>query len=134
MQRTRRRDTGAELAVRRELHARGLRYFVDRVALTGRRGRPDIVFPTQRLAVFIDGCFWHSCPVHGTSSKTNAEWWRVKLEANRARDRVADADLEQAGWQVLRFWEHEDPQHVADTVETAVRSARSKPVHVTTTV
>jgi DNA mismatch endonuclease (patch repair protein) len=79
------------------------------------------------LAVFVDGCFWHSCPVHATSSKTNEEWWRAKLQANQVRDRAADADLEQAGWRVLRFWEHENPQQVADTVETTVRSARRNP-------
>jgi DNA mismatch endonuclease (patch repair protein) len=134
MQGTRRRDTGAELTIRRELHARGLRYFVDRAALAESRRRPDIVFPAQRLAVFVDGCFWHSCPVHGTAPKANGEWWRAKLEANRARDRSADAELEQAGWRVLRFWEHEDPQRVADVVEMAVRPPGSKPRRVTTDV
>jgi DNA mismatch endonuclease (patch repair protein) len=119
----RRRDTAAELATRRELHARGLRYFVDRAALPGSRRRPDIVFPTQHLAVFIDGCFWHSCPVHRTSPKANGEWWDVKLQANRDRDRATDDELNAAGWTVLRFWEHENPRNVADRVERVVRAA-----------
>ena len=122
MQRTGRRDTAAERAVRSELHRRGLRYFVDRRVVPGTRRRVDIVFPRLEIAVFVDGCFWHSCPVHGTVPKANRAWWVAKLAANEARDRATDAQLEQARWTVLRFWEHEDPAVVADTIEAAVRS------------
>lgn len=122
MARVRNRDTAAELAVRRELHRRGRRYFVQRAVLPGRR-RADIVFPRARVAVFVDGCFWHSCPEHATSPKTNAEWWAEKLARNAARDRRTDADLRAAGWRVVRVWEHESASDAADSVEAAVRDA-----------
>jgi len=125
MQRTGRRDTAAERAVRGELHRRGLRYFVDRSVDPGTRRRVDIVFPRRRVAVFVDGCFWHSCPVHRTTPKANREWWVAKLAANEARDRATDKALRQVGWIVLRFWEHENPVAVADVVETAVRGSAS---------
>ena len=122
MSRVRRRDTGAELAIRRELWSRGLRYRVD-MAIPGiGRGRPDITFPRARVVVFVDGCFWHCCPDHGTFPKTNREWWRVKLQKNVRRDRAADDALKQAGWEVIRIWEHEDPAVGASRVEAVVRS------------
>nr|WP_034654163.1 very short patch repair endonuclease [Cellulosimicrobium sp. MM] len=124
MAQVRNRDTAAELAVRRELHRRGLRYFVQRAVLPGRR-RADIVFPRARVAVFVDGCFWHSCPQHATSPKTNAAWWADKLARNVSRDRQTDADLRAAGWQVVRLWEHESASDAADAVEAAVREAIS---------
>jgi DNA mismatch endonuclease (patch repair protein) len=124
MQRTGRRDTAAELAVRSELHRRGLRYFVDRRVVAGTRRRVDIVFPRRSVAVLVDGCFWHSCPIHRTVPKANRDWWVAKLAANEARDRATDAQLEAAGWTVLRFWEHEDPVLVADAIEKTVRSRR----------
>lgn len=122
MQRTGRRDTAPERAVRAELHRRGLRYFVDRQVIDGTRRRVDIVFPRRKVAGFVDGCFWHSCPIHRTIPKTNRDWWMAKLARNEARDRATDAQLEGAGWTVLRFWEHEDPTAVADSIEAAVRS------------
>jgi len=125
MQRTGRRDTAAELAVRRELHRRGLRYFVDRSVVPGPRRRVDIVFPRRRVAVFVDGCFWHSCPAHRTTPKVNREWWVTKLAANESRDRATDESLTQAGWTVLRFWEHQDSVAVADVVESTVRGSDS---------
>lgn len=113
-----RRDTTTELAVRRLLHARGLRYRVDYPPLTDqRRRRADIVFTRARIAVFIDGCFWHGCPEHATSPKRNVEYWGPKLAANRARDLDTNTRLEAAGWTVLRFWEHEDSRAVADLIE-----------------
>lgn len=121
--RTRGRDTRPELALRRELHHRGLRYFVDRAPLVGLRRRADVVFPRQRLAVYVDGCFFHGCPRHGTWPKHNAEFWRDKIETNRARDRDTDARLAAAGWSVIRIWEHEDPAAAADRVEQALRAA-----------
>jgi DNA mismatch endonuclease (patch repair protein) len=117
-----RRDTGPERAVRSELHRRGLRYRVDRALLPGLRTRADLVFVSARVAVFVDGCFWHGCPEHRTWPQANAEWWRRKLEGNVERDRRIDAALEQAGWVVVRVWEHEPADAAADRIERAVRS------------
>lgn len=123
MSRQRRRDTAAEIALRRILHARGLRYRVD-AALPGLpRRRADLVFPRQKLAVFVDGCFWHGCPVHGTAPKSNADWWAAKLARNVERDRETDAHLARAKWHVIRIWEHENPSCAADRVEAIVRPA-----------
>ncbi len=118
--RQRPRDTAPELALRRLLHARGLRYRVDVAPLPGLRRRADVVFSRARVAVFVDGCFWHRCPQHGTSPKNNADWWRSKLEHNVQRDRHTDQALRQAGWQVLRVWEHEEPQLAARRVQAAL--------------
>lgn len=111
-----RRDTAPELAVRRLLHAAGYRYRVAFPVPGQRRRTIDIAFPGERLAIFIDGCFWHGCPAHGTSPRSNGEWWQQKLSANRARDRSTEALLAAIGWSFLRFWEHEEPAVVADSV------------------
>ena len=103
----RRTDTGPELRLRRALHGLGLRYRVDHPPLPGLRRRADIVFSKRQLAVFVDGCFWHCCPDHGSRPKTNAAWWAAKLDGNVARDRETDERLRAAGWTVLRVWEHE---------------------------
>lgn len=124
MERQGRRDTAAELAVRRAVHARGLRYRVDRSPLKGLRSRADLVFGPTKVAVYVDGCFWHGCPAHATEPKNNAEWWREKLSANKERDLRANESLTAAGWLVLRFWEHEDPDAVADQIERAVLERR----------
>lgn len=121
MARTRRRDTSCELAVRRAVHARGLRYRVDQPLPMNRRRRADLWFPRARVAVFIDGCFWHACPIHGTAPAANASWWSEKLAANVVRDRDTDRILARAGWRVVRVWEHEHPDEAADRVEQAVR-------------
>lgn len=108
MQANRRRDTNPELALRRALHAAGYRYRVDlRLDLGGVTARPDIVFTKRKLAVFVDGCFWHSCPEHGRVPTTNFEYWKPKLASNQARDRRDEFALRDAGWQVVRIWEHE---------------------------
>ncbi len=121
MSRARRRDTAPEVAVRREAHRRGLRYRVD-MALPGLpRRRADMVFSRRRVAVFIDGCFWHSCPLHATTPSANQEWWVAKLARNEARDRDTDEHLQSLGWRVLRFWEHEDSVAVVDVIERALR-------------
>lgn len=120
MRKQRRRDTAPEVALRRELHRRGARFFVDRAPLPGLRRRADLVFPRKRVAVYVDGCFWHSCPQHATSPKNNAQWWADKLAANVVRDRDTDARLADAGWRVLRIWEHEDPIEAADRVQAAL--------------
>lgn len=119
MRRQSRRDTVPELAVRQLLWRRGLRYRVDYRILDRRRA--DIAFTRAKVAVFIDGCFWHGCQLHGSVPKSNRTWWRAKLEANRARDRDTDRRLAEAGWHVVRFWEHYDPADAADQIEGAVR-------------
>jgi len=112
------RDTGPELAIRRLLHARGLRYRVDMAPWSNKRRRADIVFTRQRLAVFIDGCFWHGCPEHATMPVTNADYWRPKLLKNIERDRETTAMAEAEGWTVIRIWEHTPPEEaVARIVE-----------------
>jgi len=118
------RDTGPELRLRSELHRRGLRFRVHKCPEPGIRVRADIVFGPSRTAVFVDGCFWHACPDHGTLPKANRAWWREKLDANVARDRVADAALSEHGWTVVRVWEHEPPGKAADRIENCVRPIR----------
>ena len=120
MRSTRQKDTPQELALRKVLHAHGLRFRVDYPVL-GRR-RADVAFPRLRIAVFLDGCFWHGCPIHGTAPKTNAAWWKKKLQANGERDRDTTRRLAAEGWLVIRAWEHEDPNDVAADVARAVRS------------
>jgi DNA mismatch endonuclease (patch repair protein) len=122
MRATPRRDTPPELALRRELHRRGLRYRLHQKLLPGLRREVDIAFPRVRVAVFVDGCFWHACPEHGTTPKSNREWWQTKLEANRSRDRDTDKRLRAKGWHVVRIWEHELPMEAADRIESLVRS------------
>ena len=119
MQVTRRRDTPGELALRSALHALGLRYRVD-TTLPQTRRRADIAFGRSRVVVFVDGCFWHGCPEHGTWPKANADWWRAKITANVARDRDTDARLRKGGWGVLRFWAHEDMEVAAKRVAKIV--------------
>lgn len=120
MSRQRIRDTAPEVALRRELHRRGLRYRVE-FPLPIPRRRADIAFPKRRVAIFVDGCFWHGCPVHVTSPKTNGDWWTKKLAANKCRDEDTNARLEAAGWVVVRMWEHEDPRIAAKLISTVVR-------------
>jgi DNA mismatch endonuclease (patch repair protein) len=118
MQRQSRRDTKPEMALRRGLHRLGLRYRVDRAVLPGVRRRADVVFTRARVAVFVDGCFWHGCPTHGTRPKSNAEWWGDKLEANFTRDRDTDTRLAAAGWRVIRLWEHDDMEAAASEIHS----------------
>jgi len=117
------RDTKPELAVRRLLHAHGYRYRVNFRPSAGLRRTADIVFTRRRIAVFIDGCFWHGCPLHGTSPRANAAYWGPKLARNMERDLETTAVLEAQGWLVLRFWEHEPPASVAAAVEATVAGA-----------
>lgn len=122
MSRTHGRDTQPERALRSAVHRRGLRFRVDRRPVEKLRRRADLVFVGARVAVFLDGCFWHACPQHLNWPKNNAAWWRQKLEANRRRDRETDAALRAAGWEVVRVWEHEDAEAAADRVEMIVRA------------
>jgi DNA mismatch endonuclease, patch repair protein len=124
MSRNRKRDTRPERAVRSALHARGLRFRVDhRLVLEELAVRPDIVFTRARLAVFIDGCFWHACPEHGTAPARNVEYWTPKLRRNVERDRRVDRALAAAGWTVLRAWEHEALDSVVHRVLAALDAA-----------
>jgi DNA mismatch endonuclease, patch repair protein len=120
------RDTSPEVAVRSILHRRGLRFRKRHtIKLGGRRWtQPDVVFRRERLAVFIDGCFWHRCPLHGTNPRLNTLYWGPKLDRNVRRDRDTDEQLAQLGWVVLRAWEHEAPANVADRIMAAVSAAR----------
>ncbi|PPK70468.1 very short patch repair endonuclease [Actinokineospora auranticolor] len=122
MSRQRARDTGTEIALRRALHALGLRYRVHRRPVTGVRREADVVFTRAKVAVFVDGCFWHGCPDHATWPKRNADFWRTKIETNRRRDQDTDTRLDDAGWLAVRVWEHEDPAAAALRVHEAVRS------------
>jgi DNA mismatch endonuclease (patch repair protein) len=125
MQAIRSRDTAPELSVRRLLHSRGLRYRVAIAPLAGLRRRADIVFTKQRIAVFIDGCFWHGCAEHGRKSfRHNVDYWPTKIAINMARDLDTTARLAESGWRVLRFWEHEPPAEVASAIAAAVLEER----------
>jgi DNA mismatch endonuclease (patch repair protein) len=113
------------MALRSSLHRRGLRFFVDRAPVAGLRRRADILFPRARVAVYVDGCFFHGCPEHATWPKHNAVFWRDKIEANRARDRDTDARLREAGWEVIRVWEHESAEEAAARIGLQVSARKS---------
>ncbi|WP_024286695.1 very short patch repair endonuclease [Cellulomonas sp. KRMCY2] len=117
----RRRDNEGELAVRRLLYAAGYRYRVAYPVPGHARRTIDIALTRRKVAVFIDGCFWHGCPRHGTRPRSNAEWWSVKLAANQARDQDTTSQLLDAGWSVVRAWEHEDPAVVVRRVLEALQ-------------
>jgi DNA mismatch endonuclease (patch repair protein) len=121
MKRMPRKDSVPEVRLRRELHSRGLRF---RVNLRGLPGTPDIAFTRAKIAVFVDGCFWHRCPEHGVLPKANRDWWREKLDRNVERDRRKDGELEELGWLSIHVWEHDDPSTVADGIEQAWRVER----------
>ena len=125
MQSQRTRDTAPEMAVRRLLHAMGLRYRVDRTPIRGLRRRADLVFGPARVAVFIDGCFWHGCPEHGNPRPASNTWyWPAKIQRNKDRDADTDSRLLAQGWAVVRAWEHENPGDVAAHVGRLVLSRR----------
>lgn len=113
MSRMPRSSTKIEVALRRALHDRGLRFRIHRRDLPG---TPDIVLPGALLAVFVDGCFWHACPHHGVLPKNNREWWQEKLVKNAERDARKDAELEALGWTPLHLWEHTPVEEMAETV------------------
>ncbi|MDX3265992.1 very short patch repair endonuclease [Streptomyces sp. MI02-2A] len=124
MSRQKSRDTQVELALRRALHAAGLRFRVHRRPVKGVRREADIVFGPARVAVFVDGCFWHGCPEHATWPRRNADFWRAKIEGNRVRDADTDVRLAQAGWLAVRVWEHEPPLEAAQRVRAVVEERR----------
>jgi len=129
MARVRQSGTKAELDLRHELFRLGLRYRVNYPVLEKPRRVADIVFPRLRIAVFVDGCFWHGCPLHATWPKQNADFWREKIEKNRERDGDTDRRLRADGWEVIRIWEHESPSEAAFRVKRSV-SARKKKTDV----
>jgi DNA mismatch endonuclease (patch repair protein) len=125
MARIRGRETGPELALRRALWRRGLRYRTH----TRAPGRPDIAFLRERLAVFVDGCFWHSCPQHGVAPKANRAFWARKLKSNIQRDRRSELELTKLGWTFMRFWEHdvdEGPEQCARAVAARLKRKRQR--------
>ncbi|MFI9317945.1 very short patch repair endonuclease [Streptomyces althioticus] len=127
MQANRSRDTRPELALRRAVHALGLRYRVATRPIPTLRRTADLVFPRQKVAVFLDGCFWHGCPKHHTKAARNSDYWQAKVRRNRERDLDTTERLTAEGWLVLRFWEHEDLAAAALIVQRAVfeRQART---------
>lgn len=126
MQANKGKDTKPEMALRSAVHALGLRYRVSAPPLKGVRRTADLVFRKARVAVFLDGCFWHGCPQHHTVAATNAEFWAGKVRHNVERDRDTDRRLSEAGWVTIRIWEHEDPHQAALKVR-AVVSRRMQP-------
>ncbi|MFD3680882.1 very short patch repair endonuclease [Streptomyces sp. NPDC058613] len=126
MSRQKSRDTAVELALRKALHASGARYRIHRRPVKGVRREADIVFGPARVAVFVDGCFWHGCPTHATWPKNNAAFWRTKIEGNRRRDADTDARLTEAGWLAVRVWEHENAAEAAARVLVVLEGRRGR--------
>jgi DNA mismatch endonuclease (patch repair protein) len=126
MAKVRQKGTDAEVALRREMYRIGLRYRVNYKVLQKPRRVADVAFPGRKIAVFVDGCFWHGCPEHATWPKQNAKSWRGKIEANQRRDEDTNDRLRSNGWTVLRFWSHEPPTEAARTVARVVSLADSK--------
>lgn len=125
MARVRQKGTQAEIDLRRVLHAKGLRYRLHVLLLTKPRRLADIVFPSAKIAVVVDGCFWHGCPEHASWPKSNADFWREKIETNRTRDADTDQRLNALGWKTVRVWEHEDAREAANRIAELV-DARKK--------
>ena len=122
----RKKGTRCEIELRRVLHACGLRYRVQAPLLSKPRRVVDVVFPTARIAVFVDGCFWHGCPEHTSWPKTNADFWRSKIETNRARYADTDQRLGSLGWKTIRVWEHENPEDAAARIAKLVKTRRNE--------
>lgn len=123
------RDTSVELRLRRRLHSMGYRYRVDVLAEPTVRSKPDIVFGAKRVAVYVDGCFWHGCPEHFIPPKNNATWWDEKISANKRRDAATRARLTELGWTVLAFWEHQDLDEAAAAIVAALSTNSLDPAH-----
>ncbi|WP_447860967.1 very short patch repair endonuclease [Nitrospira calida] len=133
MARVRQRGTDIELELRKALYALGLRYRLQVPLLSKPRRVADIAFLGPRVAVFVDGCFWHGCPLHATWPKENAEFWRAKIKANRARDADTDRRLRELGWEVVRIWAHEPPADAACHVSKIVETRKHRKQTATTT-
>lgn len=126
MRRVRQKETSAESALRRELHACGLRYRTHVTVLIKPRRVADVAFSGRRIAVFVDGCFWHGCPLHATWPKQNAEFWRAKIVANQERDRDTDERLRADGWKIIRVWAHEPPKQAAARIAMIVEKCKAR--------
>ncbi|MFE5843964.1 very short patch repair endonuclease [Streptomyces niveus] len=124
MQAIKSRDTKPEQLIRRLVHAQGLRYRVAAKPLADLRRTADMVFRPAKVAVFVDGCYWHGCPEHYVPPKTNSGYWSDKVAGNIARDRDTDQRLAEAGWTVLRFWEHESADDCALSIAATVNNLR----------
>lgn len=122
MSRIRGKNTKPELLLRKSLWSAGYRYRVH-YKITG---KPDITFPGKRVAVFVDGCFWHGCPVHANKPRNNAEFWETKLAKTIDRDRVVTKELTQGGWLVLRFWEHSINQDLDAVTQEVINAVNSR--------
>lgn len=122
MRANRKRDTGPELSLRRQAHRLGLRYQLSRRIWTSPPVVPDLVFPKAKVAVFVDGCFWHGCPAHGVQPQTNSTYWAAKISRNKERDVNVDRNLTVLGWQVVRIWEHEDAAEAAARLKACVQA------------
>lgn len=130
MRSNKRKNTTPELQLRKLLHARGLRYRVDFPPdPKSRRRRADIVFTKVKLVVFIDGCFWHGCPIHATVPLTNRSYWEPKLRRNKERDTETNEHLERLGWTVIRVWEHEIPENAASLIAATIERLRDSSGH-----
>lgn len=125
MQSNRGQDTGPELVLRRAMHRNGLRFFVGRRPIPAVRRTADVVFPRLKIAVFVDGCFWHSCPIHATRPVRNGEFWAAKLSRTVERDRETDHLLRSAGWTVVRIWEHEPVNEAVARMRSVVQARRA---------
>lgn len=121
MARVRQKNTEAELKLRSALHALGLRYRLHVMIVEKPRRVADLVFPGPRVAVFVDGCFWHGCPVHGTLAKRNASFWQEKIKANKKRDTDTNVRAQEIGWHVVRVWAHEVPEVAARRIALMIR-------------
>lgn len=124
MRANRPRDTSPELRLRSALHRRGLRFRVHRRPERDLRTTADVVFGSARVAVYVDGCFWHACPEHGNLPKANREWWQTKLQATIDRDRRNVEALQARDWQVIRVWEHQDPEDAAELISEILARVR----------
>lgn len=126
MRRVRQKNTSAESAIRRALHAYGLRYRIHVIVSTNPRRVADIALSGLRIAVFVDGCFWHGCPLHGSWPKENADFWRAKIIANQARDQDTDERLRADGWKVVRVWAHEAPTQAAAKIARVIKRRKTR--------
>lgn len=125
MRSNRPKDTALEISFRSALHQSGLRFFKHRRPVPGIRCEADVLFPRVYLAIFIDGCFWHGCPEHATRPVVHGDWWATKLDRNKERDRLNDQKLRDAGWTVLRIWEHESADSAAQMVCRQITQLRT---------
>jgi DNA mismatch endonuclease (patch repair protein) len=128
MRKVRRKHTGAELGLRKALFAKGLRYRLHVTLIKKPRRTADIVFQNVKVAIFIDGCFWHGCPSHGSMPKNNAQFWCEKIRNNKARDADTNERLTTLGWLVIRVWEHQDPINAAEMISAVVALRRKLPL------